>query len=222
MSDHPLAVLERIRRSSPAPPPGARCELCAADISDDHGHVVDLDDRGLLCACRPCALLFTSEGAAGGRFRTVPDRHVRLARFVLAPGQWDALQIPVSMAFFFRNSRTGDVSGFYPSPAGATECLLPLDAWEDIERDHPEVASLQPDVEALLVRVDPLEAFIVPIDACYELVGHLRRLWRGFDGGAEAHEQVRRFFARIGERSDGARAPGRGGGERAAQGGGGS
>ena len=27
------------------------------------------------------------------------------------------------------------------------------------------------------------ECFIVPIDACYELVGHLRRLWRGFDGG---------------------------------------
>jgi hypothetical protein len=126
------------------------------------------------------------------------------------------------MAFFFRNSRTGDVSGFYPSPAGATECLLPLDAWEDIERDHPEVASLQPDVEALLVRVDPLEAFIVPIDACYELVGHLRRLWRGFDGGTEAHEQVRRFFARMGERSGGARAPGRGDGERAARGGGGS
>ena len=27
----------------------------------------------------------------------------------------------------------------------------------------------------------------MPIDACYELVGHLRRLWRGFDGGREAH-----------------------------------
>lgn len=28
-----------------------------------------------------------------------------------------------------------------------------------------------------------MEGYIVPIDACYELVGHLRRLWRGFGGG---------------------------------------
>ncbi len=31
------------------------------------------------------------------------------------------------------------------------------------------------------------ECYIVPIDACYELVGHLRLLWRGFDGGSEAN-----------------------------------
>ena len=35
----------------------------------------------------------------------------------------------------------------------------------------------------------------MPIDACYELVGHLRRLWRGFDGGREAHEAIDAFFA---------------------------
>jgi hypothetical protein len=34
----------------------------------------------------------------------------------------------------------------------------------------------------------------VPIDACYELVGHLRRLWRGFDGGTEANRQLDEFF----------------------------
>ncbi|MFI5040510.1 MAG: DUF5947 family protein [Acidimicrobiales bacterium] len=203
MSEHPLAVLDRIRRSSGAPAPGERCELCSTEVSEGHSHVVDLDNRGLLCACRPCALLFTSDGAAGGRFRTVGDRYLRLVDFALAPGRWDALQIPVTMAFFFRNSRTGDITGFYPSPAGATECLLPLDAWEDIERDHPLVASLEPDVEAVLLRVDPVECFIVPIDACYELVGHLRRLWRGFDGGSEAHEQVRLFFLRVGARAHG-------------------
>ena len=27
-----------------------------------------------------------------------------------------------------------------------------------------------------------VEGFLVPIDICYELVGHLRMLWRGFDG----------------------------------------
>ena len=36
----------------------------------------------------------------------------------------------------------------------------------------------------------------MPIDACYELVGQLRRLWRGFDGGSEAHDALDAFFDR--------------------------
>ena len=38
------------------------------------------------------------------------------------------------------------------------------------------------------------ECYIVPIDACYELVGHLRTLWRGFDGGKEANAKLDAFF----------------------------
>ena len=38
------------------------------------------------------------------------------------------------------------------------------------------------------------ECYIVPIDACYELVGHLRTLWRGFDGGKEANAKLEAFF----------------------------
>ena len=41
------------------------------------------------------------------------------------------------------------------------------------------------------------ECFLVPIDACYELVGELRRLWRGFDGGSEAHAALDAFFERV-------------------------
>jgi hypothetical protein len=41
----------------------------------------------------------------------------------------------------------------------------------------------------------------VPIDACYALVGQLRRLWRGFDGGTEAHQAMDDFFAEIAARS---------------------
>ena len=39
-----------------------------------------------------------------------------------------------------------------------------------------------------------VECYIVPIDACYELVGQLRRLWRGFDGGREANDALDAFF----------------------------
>ena len=44
-------------------------------------------------------------------------------------------------------------------------------------------------------------AFHVPIDVCYELVGRLRTLWRGFDGGQEAHAAVDELFERIRARS---------------------
>ena len=216
----PLAVLRRIRQgaavapASPAPaepvaapaaapagsavPAGAveRCELCASDLTEVHRHIVDLEDRGLLCACRPCALLFTQQGSAAGRYRTVPERYLAVSGFELSPGQWDGLQIPVKIAFFFENSRTGETGAFYPSPAGATESLLPLSAWAAIVAANPVLKGAEADVEAVLIRADTAgpSCFVVPIDACYELVGSLRRLWRGFDGGSEARQALADFF----------------------------
>ncbi len=202
MSD-PLAILHRIRQTPVRPRPGERCDLCGEPVADAHDHVVNTDSRNLLCTCRGCWLLFTSDGAAGGRYRSVPDRHVSLGELSIEPGAWDALQIPVSVAFFFRHSGRGSVVAFYPSPAGATESLLPLDAWDRLEADNELLRTLEPDVEALLVRIDAThqEAYLVPIDACYELVGELRRLWKGFGGGTEAREAMDAFFFRIRERS---------------------
>ena len=135
----------------------------------------------------------------------MPDRYRRLPGVQLSPGQWDALQIPVSVAFFFLNSTLGRIAAFYPSPAGATESLLPLEAWDEIVAAEPALADLAPDVEALLVRIDRAtnagECFLVPIDACYELVGQFRRLWRGFDGGAEVHAALGAFFDRVRDRA---------------------
>jgi hypothetical protein len=45
----------------------------------------------------------------------------------------------------------------------------------------------------------------VPIDRCYELVGVLRRVWRGFDGGQEARALIDGFFADVAARSRPAR-----------------
>ena len=41
----------------------------------------------------------------------------------------------------------------------------------------------------------------MPIDACYELVGHVRLHWKGFDGGQEAWAAIEGFFARLQERA---------------------
>jgi uncharacterized protein DUF5947 len=200
----PLAVLQRIRQTRPRdlPRAGEVCELCTEPISDDHGHLVDLEARNLMCACRGCYLLFLTEGAGGAHFRSVPERYVAFADFELSPEQWDSLQIPVSVAFFFLNSTLERVAAFYPGPAGATESELPLDTWAEVVAQNPQLGTLQPDVEAFLVRSDAkkggdTECFIVPIDACYELVGHLRRLWRGFDGGKEANAKLDSFFESV-------------------------
>jgi hypothetical protein len=208
----PLDVIARIRRPAPPPDPTERCELCKAEIPEEHPHLVDLEGRGLLCSCRPCWFLFNPEGAGGRRYRAVPERYLSVEGFSLSPAQWDSLQIPVAIAFFFHNSTLDKVAAFYPSPAGATESLLSLDAWSEIVADNPLLSSVLPDVEAVLMRTERgvMECFIVPIDTCYELVGRLRQCWRGFDGGQEAHQQLLDFFDRIHHKSRAASASGNG------------
>jgi hypothetical protein len=195
------------------PPPGERCEMCAEPIGGEHGHVANLEDRRILCTCRPCMLLFTHEGAGSERrpgadgespirrFRAVPERYRYDPGFAMSEGDWDELAIPVRMAFFFRNSGMGRTVAFYPSPAGATESELPLDAWVRVLAANPAVADVEPDVEALLVDRGS-GAYLVPIDVCYELVGLVRLHWKGFDGGEEAWTAIDAFFAALRDRSE--------------------
>ena len=92
--------------------------------------------------------------------------------------------------------RDDAVVACYPSPAGATESELDLSEFVDGVGAGRLGAMLEPDVEALLVRHDATrsECLLVPVDACYRLVGLVRRHWRGFDGGAEAWIHIDRFF----------------------------
>ncbi len=185
--------------------PGEFCEMCAAPIPDVHSHVVNVESRSLMCSCRGCYLLFTREGAALGKYRAVPDRHLYDPSFQLSEIDWEEFQIPVRIAFFFFNSSMGRVAAFYPSPAGATESLLPLDMWQKLSTTNPILGEIAPDVEALLVHGrnrEGFDCFIVPIDACYELTGLIRRRWKGFDGGEEVWRDVDDFFERVRSRSE--------------------
>lgn len=207
----PYDVLARIRSDRAAPAPAdERCEMCAETIPDEHQHVVNVAARQLMCVCRACYLLFTDR-TAELRYRAVPDRYLAFGGFALDRRAWEALQIPVGVAFFFTNSALGRTVAFYPGPAGATESELDLAAWKAIGGADPRVALLTDDVEALLVRVpengaDDAEtaepqSYLVPIDACYEFVGRLRMLWRGFDGGQEARAFIDDFFSRVAARA---------------------
>jgi len=188
----------------PAAEAGAeKCELCATDIPAGHGHVADLENTSLVCACRACYLLFTQPAAGRGRYRAVPDRYLSDPGPPLTAVEWDRLEIPVGLAFFFRSSAADRVAGFYPSPAGVTECVLDLGAWEQLGRDHPLLGAPAPDVEAALISRtdDGIESFVVPIDACYELAGRMRLHWRGFDGGAEARASIAGFLDTVRSRA---------------------
>jgi len=144
-------------------------------------------------------MLFT--GRIGSKYRRVPRQVRLLANFRITDAEWDSLMIPINLAFFFRNSADSRVSALYPSPAGATESLLPLAAWNNIVQANPVLQELESDVEALLVnRVGqargnaPSEYYIVPIDACYKLVGLIRLNWKGFSGGTEVWQEIGKFF----------------------------
>ena len=117
------------------------------------------------------------------------------------------------MAFFYYSSPQQKVVALYPSPAGPTESLLPLDSWQDIVYENSVLSGMEPDVEALLVsRVDRshgrsnAEYYLAPIDECFKLVGLIRAHWRGLSGGAEVWEEIARFFENLRRRSSGGEA----------------
>jgi hypothetical protein len=195
--------LREIARSAAEQAPPRRqleeCEMCGEPIGPDHRHLLDLDSRELKCACRACTLLFDRRAAGGGHFRLVPDRRLKVDDLELDDARWADLAIPVDMAFFFHKSDEAKVVAYYPSPAGPTESLLELEAWEEIERDNPLLGSLEPDVEALLVNRarGARQQYVVPIEDCYRLVGLIRTNWRGFSGGSEVWERIEAFFEEL-------------------------
>ncbi|MER5935381.1 DUF5947 family protein [Streptomyces sp. NPDC002054] len=192
------------RFTAQRPPEQQRCELCGRPVADDdHRHLVDTEQRALACACTPCALLFSRPGAAGGRFRTVPDRYLSDPAHTLDDTAWELLQIPVGVAFFFRNAALDRLVALYPSPAGATESELDPSTWQTVLGGSRLARLLEPDVEALLLHREhgSTECHLVPVDVCYELVGRMRLLWQGFDGGAEARAALAEFFAQVRQRA---------------------
>jgi hypothetical protein len=198
-----VALLQQMLQKRP--PAGECCDFCSTSVAPEHSHLIELTARRIMCACRPCYIVFEPKGAAQGRYRAIPSRYRQIDEFTLGDAKWDALQVPIGLAFFFYNSIEKRTVAFYPSPAGATESLLPLDTWTEIIAGFPALASLEPDVEAILIQRDRevSRCFIVPVDSAYELVGLIRTCWKGFDGGQEAHARIAEYFEKIEQRSRG-------------------
>ncbi|MGH9744660.1 MAG: DUF5947 family protein [Candidatus Acidiferrales bacterium] len=202
-NDRAFATLRRLANKRRAV---ESCETCSAELPGEHQHLIDSAARKLVCACDACAILFS--GQASAKFKRVPRRIRSLPSFKMTEAQWDGLMVPIELAFFFKSGEPPKVSAFYPGPAGATESLLSLETWSDIEQDNPTLREMEPEVEALLAnrvganRGVDAQYYIVPIDECYKLVGLMRLYWHGLSGGTEVWREVTRFFASLQDRAE--------------------
>jgi Family of unknown function (DUF5947) len=189
-----LATLRRFARSSATQ---EKCELCTIGLPPDHRHLLELSIGRIICSCDACALRFLD--VVDGRFKLIPRKIRSLSQFRLTDYEWDDLALPISLAFFHYSTLHNKMKATYPSPAGATESLLSLDAWQALASNNPVLTDIAPDVEALLVnRVDPRrEYYIVPIDVCFELVGVIRLHWKGLSGGDLVWKEIANFFDRL-------------------------
>ena len=137
-----FGVLRQFTRSlSAASRALEHCELCSAGLHHDHPHLVEIATRQILCACDACALLF--DGLEKSKYKRVSRNSQHLPNFEMTDGQWESLMIPINMAFLFRSSLESRIVALYPSPAGAVESLLPLDAWDEIAGNNPDPESTQ-------------------------------------------------------------------------------
>jgi hypothetical protein len=164
------------------------CDLCGAELAADHRHLLHLEERRILCACEPCVAIRSGDGP----YRPTGSRLLWLDGFDLPEDLWARLRIPIGLAFFMRSSSMGGIVGLYPSPAGATECELDLDAWDELVAANPVLGDLDEDVEGLIVnRLDePNQYLVAPIDECYRLVGAVKANWEGISGGAAVEKVV--------------------------------
>ncbi len=153
-------------------------------MPDDHRHLLHLVERRIVCACEACWALYSGDA----EYRPAGSRTIWLDAFDCPDELWGMFQIPIGLAFFMRSTVSGGVVAFYPSPAGATESELDLEAWGQLVQRNPPLGELDPDAEALIVNrlEEPHRYVIAPIDMCYGLVGLIKSRWEGISGGLGA------------------------------------
>jgi uncharacterized protein DUF5947 len=187
------------RGAEPAPQPLEHCDLCGTTVPSDHRHMLDLDERRIVCTCESCWALRSGDPA----YRPVGMRTLWLEDFQLPDDLWASFQLPIGLAFFLQSSTAGCVVAMYPSPAGATESELHFASWGRLVGLNPVLEQLEADAEALVVNrlSDPPAYAIAPIDRCYALVGLIKLQWRGISGGPGVEKAVTQFFAELREQA---------------------
>lgn len=189
-------------RSEPLARTGERCDLCGTSLPEDHRHLLQLEERRIDCACEACFALRSGDP----EYRPTGTRVVWLDGLELSDELWASFQIPIGLAFIMRSSGVDRVAALYPSPAGATECELYLESWNELCAANPVLEDLETDGEALIVNrlAEPPQYAIAPIDDCYRLVGLVKTRWEGISGGAGLERAIAGFFDDLRARAEAA------------------
>ncbi len=198
-------AVDRLRRFAGRAPEHCTCDLCRSELTDRHRHLLQLAHRRIMCACDACAMLFSDANAS--RFRPIPQSVTRI-ELQLSDEAWAGLGIPIGMACFTpqaselttnAEATAAPVLVGYPSPAGPVMSSLEQDAWRSLIDANPDVGRIRPEVESLLINrtANRQQAYIVPLDVCFELIGIVRRDWQGWSGGPEVHREIDRFFEKL-------------------------
>ena len=190
-----VPTTETTTPEAPATVDEERCDLCGRGVPADHRHVLDLEQRCIVCTCETCWGLRSGDE----NLAPVGTRIAWLEGFDMPDDVWAAFGIPIGLAFFLYSSVTSCVVALYPSPAGATESELRFETWRRLTERNPVLDDLQPDAEALIVnRMGDEPAYaIVPIDRAYELVGLIKVHWEGISGGTGLEAAIDRWFAEL-------------------------
>ena len=185
-----------LRRFAQARPQVERCELCGAALDEMHQHLLDRKSRQIACSCDGCAIVFC--GQQGAKFLRIPRRIRRVDAQTFTDLEWEAMTLPINLAFFLRDAK-GRMTAMYPSPAAAIESHIDLDALNSDHAIRARLQTLEPEVEALIVnRIgDENLSFISPLDECYRLVGIVKTKWRGLSGGADVWAGIHEFFEHL-------------------------
>ena len=172
-----------------------------AAVHREHRHVIQLDGHRLLCACDGCAAEVERDRL--GPCRLIPEAARSEPEWAPSWQRWESFGMPLRLGFFFWLSRLACWVAVAPSAAGAVSVQVPTSAWSAYLRESGIARHVVPDVEALLVRGaggGALQAYVVPLDLCYELVALVRQTWHGIDGGDAARHELDRYFERLRER----------------------
>jgi len=186
------------------------CDGCRAPLARQHAHRLLLRgssaDRKLECVCVACA----AAEAPGSPWKRVPRRCAAVLDLDAADIEWEALGVPIRLAFFVVTGGDARPLAFFPSPAGAIELAPSQDAWNRMRAKSAAVRRMETDVEALLVHHARGEGggdraggaivghqYVVSIDVGYHLVGLVRAHWRGFEGGPQVWKRIDAMLAEL-------------------------
>ena len=135
------------------PPPGERCDFCSTPLAPEHSHLIELAARRILCACRPCYIVFEPEGAAQGKYRAVPTRYREIDGVRDRRREVGCAASPDrSRVFLLQLARKARWSrSTRARPARPSRCSRSTRGTRS-PRGIPSSASIKPDVEAILMQ----------------------------------------------------------------------